>query len=103
MSETPVRSWEEANQTYLMAALSEVRATLERLLSRPEAPSAAGAPSALTTPENVRATMALPPAIETLCATFSLSSFERNILLMCAGNELDSRFASLYAAANKDT
>ena len=103
MSETPVRSWEEANQTYLMAALSEVRATLERLLSRPEAPSAAGAPPTLTTPENVRATMALPPAIETLCATFSLSSFERNILLMCAGNELDSRFASLYAAANKDT
>ena len=52
--------------------------------------------------EELRASMAAPPALDTLCATFGLSSFERKILLMCAGAELDSRFASLYAAAHKD-
>ena len=103
MSEPPVRTWEEANQTCLMAALSEVRATIEKLLSRPQAQGTAEAPTALTSAEEVRASMPAPPALETLCATFSLTSFERKILLMCAGVELDSRFASLYAAANKDT
>jgi hypothetical protein len=111
MSETPVRSWEDANQICLMAALSEVRATLAKLLSPPDvgAPrvGALGQPQGLplqeqTIPEEVRASMPAPPALETLCATFGLTSFERKILLMCAGVELDSRFASLYAAANKE-
>src|ERR1039458_6363906 len=44
-----------------------------------------------------------PPAIQTLCATFGLSGFERGILLMCAAVELDSRFAAIYAAANEST
>ncbi len=100
MSET--RSWEEANQTCLMAALSEVRAVLEKLLSPSEDPSTAEAPAARTILEEVRASMPAPPAIETLCATFGLTSFERKILLMCAGVELDSRFASFCAAANQE-
>jgi hypothetical protein len=102
MSETPVRSWEEANQICLMAALAEVRATLERLLSPSDGPSPADAPTGWTMMEEVRASMPAPPALETLCATFGLTSFERKILLMCAGVELDSRFASLCAAANKE-
>jgi hypothetical protein len=101
MSETPVRSWEEANQTYLMATLSEVRAMLAKFIARPEAQNAAEL-AAQSIPEQVRASMPAPPALETLCATFGLTSFEREILLMCAGVELDSRFASLYAAASKD-
>jgi ATP-dependent 26S proteasome regulatory subunit len=52
--------------------------------------------------EEVRAAMQPPPRIDTLCATFGLSSFERKILLMCAAVELDSQFSSLYSAANKD-
>jgi len=121
MSEIPVRSWEEANQACLMAALAEVRATLEKLLSISETQNAGdasdagaslvaaalGQPRGLplnrqTILEDVRDSMAVPPALDTLCATFGLTSFERKILLMCAGVELDSRFAGLYAAANKD-
>ena len=45
--------------------------------------------------------MTTPPALETLCATFGSLHFERQILLMCAGAELDSRFAGLYLAASK--
>ncbi|HYV01072.1 MAG TPA: ATP-binding protein, partial [Actinomycetota bacterium] len=40
---------------------------------------------------------AVPPALDTLCRTFGLSSFERDLLLLCAGPELDSRFAALCA------
>src|SRR5207245_1875401 len=34
-----------------------------------------------------------------LCATFRMSAFERSVLLLCAGIELDSAFAPLCAAA----
>ena len=37
------------------------------------------------------------PAIEFICNSFGLSPFERDILLLCAGVELDASFASLIA------
>ncbi|HJU53976.1 MAG TPA: hypothetical protein VJ715_05370, partial [Pyrinomonadaceae bacterium] len=39
-------------------------------------------------------------ALDHLCEVFSLSTFERDLLLMCAGVELDARFAELCAAAH---
>jgi hypothetical protein len=95
-------SWEEANQICLMAELAEVRALLDKFMARPETPMAAEAAAARPIPGEIRASMPAPPALETLCATFGLTSFERKILLMCAGVELDSRFASLMAAVNRD-
>ena len=87
-----------------MAALAEVRTALETFLSRPEAPLAPEekATAAQTRPAEVSASIEAPPAIEALPATFGLSPFERKILLMCAGVELDARFASLYRAASND-
>ena len=46
--------------------------------------------------------MPAPPALDVLCAIFGLSSFERNLLLLCAGVELDSTFSSLCAEAHDD-
>ena len=46
--------------------------------------------------------MPAPPALETLCRRSGLSPFERDVLLLCAGVELDSRFAPLCAAAQGD-
>ena len=43
--------------------------------------------------------MPAPPALETLGATFGFSCFERDLLLLCAGVELDSTFAALCDAA----
>ncbi|RUS92869.1 ATPase [Dulcicalothrix desertica PCC 7102] len=40
-----------------------------------------------------------PSALDRLCATFGLSDFERNLLLLCAGVELDASFPILCAAA----
>ena len=38
-----------------------------------------------------------PPALEVLCRLFGLSSFERSVVVLCAGVELDAAFASLCA------
>ena len=45
---------------------------------------------------------ARPAALEVLSGLFGLSPFERGILLLCAGVELDSSFASLCARVQGD-
>ena len=90
--------WTEANQHHLVMALSEVRHALElhrdrrESLPGPELPLP-GEPW----PEELPA-----PALESLVATFGLSPFERALLLVCAGIELDGTFPGLCAAAQGD-
>ena len=43
-----------------------------------------------------------PPVLEALVAAFGLSPFERDVLLLCAGVELEARFGSLCASAAGD-
>ncbi len=43
-----------------------------------------------------------PAALDTLCAAFTLSPFERDVLLLCAGMELDAAFAVSCGAAQGD-
>ncbi len=91
-------SWDEANQAYLMRELDRVRAALERCGDQTDAPQpddeAAGAIAGM---QDINP----PPAIERLCRAFGLSRFEREILLLCAGVELDASFARLIAAAQE--
>jgi hypothetical protein len=102
-------NWHDANQRYLSAALAVARGALERHLARLQGTSVAkeaatgktGCPAQQAMDE-ATAAMPAPSALETLCATFGLSPFERHILLLCAGTELDSAFASLCAAAQGD-
>jgi hypothetical protein len=96
--------WTELNQRYLTAALSEVRAALERHVRAAgiEVASRPGTPIAGFTEQDL-ASFPAPPALETLTRTFGLSPFERGILLLCAGVELDSSCASLCAAAQGDS
>src|SRR3954454_4184864 len=82
--------WTDHNQRELVAALAEVRASLLRYTARK-----AGQPP----PEDHETHQAAPPALNLLCSTFGLSGFERAILLLCAGMELDASFAGLCAAA----
>jgi hypothetical protein len=84
-------TWEETNKARLVAALAELRGTLEKLLPRTEDREMR---------EEAAVSDQAPQALETLCENFGLSGFERKILLMCAGVELDSRFAGLCAALN---
>lgn len=94
--------WQTANQGYLAAALNVVRATLERHAARVRGDSAADDAPTQAADGLAAVAAALPEAaaLDTLCATFGLSAFERDILLLCAGIELDSRFAALCAVAH---
>jgi ATPase family protein associated with various cellular activities (AAA)/winged helix domain-containing protein len=98
MSERP--DWPEANQRYLMAAVGVAREMLEKL-APPSSPSG-GVVSRRDALEEAAAAMPSPSALELLCTKFGLSEFERDLLLLCAGVELDSRFASLCARAQGD-
>jgi hypothetical protein len=91
MSSAPT-TWHEENQRRLMAAIDEVRWAVAAFLGCSEAESETDRPeSGLARPEP-------PPALETLCALFGLTPFERRVLLLCAGIELDSRIAGLCAS-----
>src|SRR5262245_16129735 len=74
--------WAKANQRDLMAEL--VR--LGRLLRRE--------------PDEGTPATSSPSALDTLCALFGLTTFERKIVLVCAGMELDGDFASSCGAAS---
>ncbi|MBS0015258.1 MAG: ATP-binding protein [Arthrospira sp. SH-MAG29] len=54
-----------------------------------------------TRPETTVANI-VPPVLEQLCDTFGLSTFEQDLLLLCAGMELDADFPLLCAEANGD-
>jgi hypothetical protein len=98
-------NWAEANQRYLMAAVAQAGALLERHRdgSASSTDTISNQDSKLATALH-EAAAALPSlsALEILCAAFHLSTFERNLLLLCAGVELDSAFAARCAAAQNN-
>ena len=105
MSTVAAIDWQAANRQYLLAALAEVREALARHVEelQRDAPEQERVErlGQQTLPEMADA-MPAPPAIETLCEIFGLSSFERAVLLLAAGMELDSTFASLCGLAQGD-
>jgi hypothetical protein len=102
--------WTAANQRYLMAVLARLRRALQAHAERggtapvPPAGDAAGAAEGAPdeAPEAIAAGMADPPALVQLCAAFGLSPFERDLLTLCAGVELDAAVAPLCAQAQGD-
>ena len=107
MSESRM-DWFEFNQRHLVAALGHVREALEGYAARgPEVPPSApagAAPGATQTADDAQPPGEgdARPALDALCQKFGLSSFERDILLLCAGIELDSSFAQVCARAHGD-
>ena len=123
MNVAPPGTWAEGNQRYLMAAIAVVRALLKQhagprretpqepersrrwrrrppdRTDMPELEEGEGPTQAL---REAAEAMPAPSALETLCAAFGLSPFERNLVLLCAGMELDSTFAARCAAAQDD-
>lgn len=107
MNPPTANDWLAANQRHLAAALAGVRRALEphaqRSFGTSPAPPAessaspAGQPSS-TGQRDTGGTFAL----EQLCTAFGLSSFERDLVLLCAGGELDSSFRALCGAAQGD-
>jgi hypothetical protein len=81
-------AWTEANQAFLVTEFNRLKT---RFGVKPEEHS-----------EGTERTAALesPAAIDWLSGAFGLSFFERDILLLCAGVEMDTRLASLCAEAH---
>ncbi|HKP03808.1 MAG TPA: AAA family ATPase [Chthoniobacterales bacterium] len=88
-------NWPEENQRLLMAAVATVRAALERHAHRTDAePAREEAQPPIAASDD--------SALSNLCRAFGLSAFERSVLLLCAGMELDSGFATHCASAQGD-
>ncbi|TLF52865.1 AAA family ATPase [Halomonas urmiana] len=81
--------WIGANQQWLVAEFARLRALLGN--GEPEA--------ARERLEALRQCMERPPAIDILAELFGLSGFERDVILLAAGVEMDARLAVLCAEA----
>ncbi len=99
MTGTTDHSWPEANKRYLMAALALVRHALVRHAAGGEDSAEDELPLLRRALQEAADALPSPSALEVLCARFGLSPYERDLLLLCAGMELDSSFAPLCAAA----
>jgi len=90
------RSWLEQNQAYLSAEFGRLR---DRLTGTPpEQPEHASTLDEYAA--TLRASMPSPPAIDVLADLFALTGFERQLLLLCAGVDMDSRLAERCAEAH---
>jgi hypothetical protein len=81
--------WTEANQTCLVAEFDRLKGLLG---SQPE-------PVRKEAVEFAHEALDPPSAIHWLCELFGLSAFERDVLLLCAGVEMDSKLAALCGEA----
>ena len=90
-------NWTVANQEYLIKSIALIRQALQYKISQITNEEVSFSDS-WELPE-----MEEPPAIEQLCQIFGLSSFERDVLLLCAGMEFDGEWASLCAKVAGDT
>jgi hypothetical protein len=101
--------WQESNARQLGAALAGLRQQLERHIQQqtggPAVPSSLELPTGVEvpeTPEGTATTEELSSALAILGDRLGLSAFERDVLLLCAAMELDTRIASLCARAQDD-
>jgi hypothetical protein len=120
MNEAMTQNWQSTNQHALMAALADLKSVLRRHAtlvsptednsSRQTAESVQPAEEKSTEGSDLNNSISnkasttgqQPLALDVLCASFGLSRFERDLLLLCAGIELDSTVAPLCAAAQGD-
>lgn len=108
MNTAEKKNWSEANQHYLMTAINLLREELETYHNSAregekskEATGNEAAPISPSPDQDALAKAAWEingvSALESLVASFGLSDFERKILLLCAGAELDANFSALIA------
>lgn len=102
-SEGEINDWHEANRLYLMAALGELKEELRMLFQGENGSERLQPVEAHKNLESARMMLHSPPALDVLASAFSLSPFERKMLLLCAGMELDSDFISLVGSAREGT
>jgi SpoVK/Ycf46/Vps4 family AAA+-type ATPase len=96
-------NWHEANESYLLAALAIVRNAIEKAAQKIQPADFLEQQQKLQADLQItRDGMSAPPALEQICQLFALTSFERDILLMCACMEFYGDFAAICALAQGD-
>jgi hypothetical protein len=93
----------DADRRSLMVALCEIRCALERATAGTEEEAAAlvtAIGEARQRAAAFEASLPVPSRVHLLAEVFRLSAFERGMVLLGVGMELDPRFAGLCASAN---
>jgi hypothetical protein len=95
--------FEELNQRYLVAAIARVRKSVEHYLEHHGDKHHPITDSGVDGQElmKLRDDMDFTPPLEILCDAFNMSPFERDILLLCAGMELDKSLVSILGNIGK--
>lgn len=90
-------SWYDANQRYLMASVETIREELQKYSTGSDKASKIRERKnpREESNEEIAGSLPAPSALENLSNIFSLSKFERDILLLCAGMELDPSISFL--------
>jgi len=110
-------AWQQRNEEYLAKALALQRLRLISFAAAKAGASPSSQPESvanetaeaslkveqLTAEIDALAKESPPPALMVLSRLFNLSTFERDLLLLCAGMELDTNIASLCARAQGDS
>jgi hypothetical protein len=94
MSATDSNDWHNLNYSYLVTAAQQIHQLLERQADPSQTPLERPTESLLGA---IAATMPAAPALEQLVTIFKLSSFERDILLLCVAMEIIPNFKLLCA------
>lgn len=93
--------WFAVNQRVLLTALAPVRSALTTHADR-QSELVEAAAQQHGVPSDDWEDSVVTSALQRICEGFALSPFERDILLLCAGCELDGAFPGLCAAAQGD-
>jgi hypothetical protein len=98
----PSPTWQTANQQHLATALAGVRAALQQYLAlaQGQTQDQSQDQGTVASSEVVNGDFGTDPAaLTSLCTAFHLTSFERDLLLLCAGVELSGSLAQLCSEA----
>ena len=99
-----MHNWQQLNQQYLSVAIIDVRNALQQYVDRLQGKSATvGSPLSNPELQALRQTLTATPALERLCTGFRLTTFERQVVLLCAGVELSASLANLCALAQDNS
>ncbi|HVF21711.1 MAG TPA: hypothetical protein VM941_01495, partial [Pyrinomonadaceae bacterium] len=102
-------AWHKRNEAYLAKAFALQRLRLTRFAQARTGTNSASQPDEVVNVEELTTELEAlenespPPAIVLLSRLFNLSRFERDLLLLCAGMELDTNVAAMCAHAQGDS
>ncbi|HRB80062.1 MAG TPA: hypothetical protein PKY86_07615, partial [Niabella sp.] len=96
--------WVEDNQQYLSLQVQLIRKLIEKKNSDKDASSKISdeIKKLKSRASSLVKKMKWPPALESLAEIFGLSAFEKDILLICAGVELDSEIGPTIMKFNNN-